>query len=286
MPVVPPIAGNLPSTVFWSAFDVLNFARMLTNDMQGSQAGQELAIENPYTWVLLNFCYAKLCNQIEDTNVESVTYAEAIVGPIPAAPTAAFDPNVQVRLGYDGVWNGSPDSETDGSIILPGDMLEPTIIMERPSGSNLPFLQMKQQMGGLRPKWGSAYGYSNGYSRLGTWEFRGGNGAPCLYFPGAQIDIDIRIRYIPSLPLLELTQDDDENYIYPQIPLARAGEALAYGVAYQWQMIRGAANALALKAEYDNQIRILSNKSAKRANATISRSRGYGFSRSNRRWWI
>lgn len=273
MPVVPVGPEALPSQVFWSALDVLNMSRVLINDAQGSLEGQELSAEQPFTWTLLNLAYAKLQDQLCDTNVESVTYAEAIVGPLSLSPSAAFDPNVQVRLDYQGYWDGV--NETDPTITLPGDLLEPTLLWERPSGSNLPFLQMKQQMGGLRAKWGSAYGYSNNYSRFGVWEFRGNNGIPAMFFPGAQVAIDIRIRYIPSLALLAMNEDGS----YPQIPLARAGEALAYGIAYMWAQIRGAANYLPLKAEYDNQVDIISNKSAKRANATITRSRGYGFSR-------
>lgn len=283
MPVVPPFPTGLPSQVFWSAEDVLNFARMLINDMQGGVAGQELADSQPYTWWLLNLAYAKLQNALEDTNVESVTYSEAIVGPLTAAPSAGTDPNTQVRLGYDGYYDGT--NETDENIILPGDLLEPTLIWERPSGSSQPFVPMKQQLGGLQPRWGG-WGVMYSYARLGSWEMRSdGFGNPAIFMPGCQIAIDLRIRYIPSLALLVMGENEDGTPAYPQIPLARAGEALAYGVAYQWASIRGAANAASLKSEYDSQIQILANKSAKRENATVVRARGYGFGRSRRRWW-
>lgn len=272
MPVVPPTNLALPSTVFWSALDVLNFARMLINDQQGGIGGQELSDDQAYTWLLLNFAYAKLCNQLEDTNVEAVTYAEAIVGPLAPAPNAGVDPNVQVRLGYDGYWDGTND--TDENVILPGDMLEPTQIWERRSGTNLPFTLMKQQLGGLQSRWGFQYGFQS----FGVWEFRGNNGVPAIYFPGTQSAVEIKIRYIPSLSLLEMNEDGS----YPQVPLLRAGEALAYGVAYMWAQIRGAANTGALKAEYDNQVRIVSNKSSKRENGAITRPRGYGFGRRQR----
>lgn len=279
MPVVPPIAVPLPGQVFWSVEDVLNFARLLINDMQGSTAGQELADDNPYTIWLLNLSYAKLQNALEDTNCEAVTYAEAIVGPLAAAPAIYYDPNTQVRLGYDGYWDGT--NETDPSVILPGDLLQPLALWERPSGSTQPFIPMRQKLGGLEARWG--VGYSYGGPRFGLWEFRSNGGVPAIYMPGSQVVNEIRIRYIPSLAMLAIN-DEDGNPM--QVPLARAGEALAYGIAADWAEIRGAANAATLRAGYKEQVQTISNKSAKREGAANQRARGYGFARHpRRRFW-
>jgi hypothetical protein len=277
MPVVPPIPTFLPSSVFWNVGDVLNFARMLVNDMQGSVQGQELADNNPYTIWLLNLAYSNLQSELEDTNVEAVTKAQAVVGPLVPSPLAGVDPSAQVQLGFDGYWNADPNNPTDGSVALPGDLLQPLQIEERPAGSNQPFVPMNQVHGILPSRWslGSAF------VRFGVWQFRKSDTAVAIYMPAASMANELRINYVPSLDLF--TRNEDGSW--PQIPLARAGEALAYGVAAMWTGIRGAANAAWLAAQYKEKVTILSNKSAKRDNTGFQRPQGYGFGRNPRRGW-
>src|SRR5690348_15502032 len=151
MPVVPP--AKLSTVVFWDANDVLDFARVLVNDAQSGISGQDLSNDRPYTWPLLNFCYAKLASWLEDSNVESATYSGAIIGPLAPAPTASADCNVQVRLGYDGYWDGGNDA-TDPKYKLPDDFVMPLELWERQASTSGPFLPMKQHLGGLPPRAG------------------------------------------------------------------------------------------------------------------------------------
>ena len=267
MAVLPP--AKLSTVVFWDANDVLDFARVLINDAQGGLAGQDLSNDRPYTWTLLNFCFAKLANWLEDSNVESCTYSEAIIGPLAPAPTASSDVNTQVRLGYDGYWDGGNDA-TDAKYKLPDDCLMPLELWERQASNSGPFLPMKQVLGGLPPR--------AGFFNFRYWEFRGN----AIYLPGAIQSNLLRIRYIPALPLLIQPKSDTEPY--PQIPLARAGTALAYLVAAEFAEIRNAANAVSLRAKSDAELEILSNKSAKRENQVDQRRRGYGFRRRRRLW--
>lgn len=280
MPVLPPVPGSLPNQVFWSVLDIIQFARVLINDAQGSLSGQELADTNPQVWPLLNLCYAKMCNELEDNNVEAATTTEAIVGPLTGSTQAAIDPNTQAQLGYLGYWNGDPNTATDATVYLPADLLQPLKLWERPSGSNLPFMPMSQNYGGLEARWG--IGFVVGATRFGVWEFRSvGGGVNAICLPAINTTQEIRIRYVPSLAVLEKNPDGT----YPQIPLARAGEALAYAVAAEWARIRGSANYPSLKGEYENQMRIIANKSAKRENAGFTRPQGYGYGRQQRRGW-
>lgn len=268
MPVLPP--QKLSTTVFWDTEDVLNFARVLINDAQSQSglAGQDLADSKPYTWPLLNFCYAKLANWLEDSNVESCTYSEMIIGPLTPAPTASSDVNTQVRLGYDGYWDGGQD-QVNNQFKLPDDCLMPLFIWERQVANAGPFLEMKQVLGGLPPR--------SGLFNFRIWEFR----QNAIFMPGAIQSNLIRIRYIPALPLLIQPLDGQP---YPQVPLARAGEALAYLVAAEFAEIRNAANAPGLRTKANEQLDIISNKSAKRENQVDQRRRGYGFRRKGRRW--
>lgn len=271
MPLVGP---NIASGVFWNTTDVLNFARVLSNDAQGGLQGQDLADTQPYTWPLLNLCYGKLANWLEDTNVESATYAEAI---ITLPPTLGCnDPEAQSHLDYGGYTDAN--GETYDTPTLPPDILQPLMLWQRPCGQNAPFREMRQFLGGLEGP-GAVYPGALG-GLYGTWEFRQ-NG---IYFMGASSQLtEIRIRYIPSFP--ELVQPA-AGEAPPQIYFGRAGEALAYMVAAEFAEIRNAKNAPSLRAKANEQLQIIANKSAKRENNSQTRRRGYGFGRRRRNGWL
>lgn len=267
---MPLVDGAPGSDVFWNTTDILNFARVLVNDCQQSLAGQDLADSRPYTWTLLNLCYAKLANWLEDNNVESASYNEATISLPPSGVYS--DPNAQSRLGYDGFQDAA--GNTYETPTLPPDLLEPKNLWQTPTGLNVPDISMKQSLGGLEGAYyqginGGAYG---GF--CGTWEFRQNS----IYFlGGAYQPTDIRIRYIPSLPVL--VQPTADQPAPPTIWFARAGEALAYLVAAEFQEIRNAANAPVMRAKANEQLQIIANKSAKRANQAQTRRKGYGFNR-------
>jgi hypothetical protein len=127
---VPLVDGYPGSEVFYSASDILDFARVLVNDAQGGISGQDLADDRPYTWPLLNLCYGRLANWLEDNNVESAMYAEAVIQ-LPTTATYS-DPNAQSRLGYDGFTDAAGnfyDSPT-----LPPDLLQPLNLWQRITG--------------------------------------------------------------------------------------------------------------------------------------------------------
>lgn len=267
-----PLVDGGSSAVFWNTTDILNFARVLVNDAQGGISGQDLADDRPYTWPLLNLCYAKLANWLEDANVESATYAEAVIS-LPASASYS-DPNAQSHLDYDGFTDAA--GFTYESPTLPSDLLEPLQLWQHATGQNVPFREMKQRLGGME----SAYGGAIYGGFIGTWEFRQ-NG---IYFlGGATQPTDIRIRYIPSLPELVQPTGDQKP---PVIWFARAGEALAYLVAAEFAEVRGASNAVNLRAKANEQLQILANKSAKRSNQSQTRRRGYGFRRARRNLWV
>lgn len=257
------------SDIFWNTTDILNFARVLINDAQGSIQGQDLADVRPYTWPLLNFCYGRLQNWLQDNNVESSTYAEQIIQ-LPIS-SGSSDPNQTCRLGYDG-FDDSNGFHYD-TPTLPSEMLEPLNIWQRQTGQNAPFRLFPQRLGGLRA---SLYGNF----LFSEWEFRQNS----LYFSGGcYTPMDIRIRFIPSFPeLVQPTGDQPAPTIY----FGRAGEALAYMIAAEFLEIRSAANAPAMRAKAVAELDILANKSAKRENQAMVRRKGYGFGRRRRSIWL
>jgi hypothetical protein len=257
MPLVAPSSSN---QVFWNTTDILNFARALVNDAQGSIAGQDLADTTPYTWPLLNLCFAKLANWLEDSNVESATYKEAIVSlPVNAPPP---DPNAQSALSYDGFYDAQ--GFRNELPTLPPDLVEPLEVWGRITGQNAAFYRIPQQLGGLS----AAYIGAQSYAR---WEFR----QMSLYLSGGTYaPSDLRIRYIPSFPVLVQPTNGDPA---PIIPFARAGEALAYLVAAEYLEIRNAATAPMMRCKANEQLQIIANKSSKRSNQAQQRRKGYGF---------
>jgi hypothetical protein len=257
------------SEVFWNTTDILNFARVLVNDAQSSLAGQDLADDRPYTWPLLNLCYAKLANWLEDNNVESASYNEATIS-LPGS-AAYSDPNAQSRLGYDGFTDAA--GNTYDTPTLPPDILEPRQLWQTPTGQNIPDQSMRQVLGGLEGQYYQGIYGGNFGGFYGSWCFQQNS----IYFlGGAYQPTDIRIRYIPSFPVLVQPVDGQPA---PTIWFARAGEALAYLVAAEFQEIRGAANAPITRAKANEQLQIIANKSAKRANQAQTRRKGYGFRR-------
>lgn len=257
---------NASSQVFYNCEDILNFARVLVNDAQSGLTGQDLSDDRPYTWTLLNFVYGKLQNWLEDNNVESAMYAEAVVT-LPASVYSA-DPNAQCKLDYTGFTDATGNFYDTPA--LPGDLLEPLQLWSRPSDVNQPFREMSQQLGGMDGTYG-LYTYRK-------WEFRG-NG---VYLQGGvNNQIDLRIRYMPSLPMLIQPPTGSAS---PRIWFARAGEAFAYMIAAEFAEIRGAANAPMLRAKANEELQIIANKSAKRSNQANVRARGYAFGRSRGTW--
>jgi hypothetical protein len=267
MPIIPPPTPS-ETNIFWDANEILDFARIEFNDVQGGLSGQDLSNDRPYTWPLLNLCYANLAAWLEDSNVESSTYEEAVVGGIGADPNASSDPSAQVRLGYDGCYysNGAYDSKKK----LPFDCLMPLEVSFRQTGTVTIFRSVKQHLGGLPQRtanWGPQF-----------WEMR--KNSLCL--TGFTQIIDLKLRYIPALPLL--VQPTVEPFVYPLVPLARCGPALAYMIAAEFAEIRNASNAVRLRQKANEQLDIISNRSSKRENQVDQRRRGYGFGRRRRLW--
>jgi hypothetical protein len=259
---MPLVAGYLPNDKYWNSLEILNMVRVLVNDAQGGLGGQILSDDRPYTWTLLVFCYSLLENWLEDNNVESATYAEAIVT-IPAN-AGNGDPAAQSRLGDDGFTDASGYFYETPT--LPEGFLQPLSLSVRTSGQNIPFLPMHQKLGGLGAQ------YAGDIYR--EWEYRQNS----VYMIGCSPwPTDIKLRFIPSLP--QLVQPTIDNPVPPTIWFARGGEALVYMIAAEYAEIRRAPNAQGLRMKANEQLKIIANKAAKRSNNADVRRRGYGFNR-------
>lgn len=123
------------------------------------------------------------------------------------------DPSAQVQLGYAGFFDGT---QWWSDFKLPSNMLEPTRIWQRLTGSNLPFKPLPQAQDGLDPNWQGNW--------LGNWEWREDG----IWMNGAIQPNDIRIRYRLKLPLFYGTNIDFSS---TYIPVQTCTNAVAYKVA-------------------------------------------------------
>jgi hypothetical protein len=119
------------------------------------------------------------------------------------------DPAAQVMLGYAGFFDGN---QMWGNFKLPTTMVEPTRIWQRITSSNLPFKPVPQAQDGLSPNWQGNY--------LGEWEWREDG----IWFNGALLNCDLRIRYLKKLSLFYGTNVD---YSTTFIPLMGCVNAVA-----------------------------------------------------------
>lgn len=132
---------------------------------------------------------------------------------------------------------------------LPEDMLYPTKVWERATGSNDPFCIMDAPSGGLS-SWQQG-------TCLREWEWRNNN----LNFHGATQQRDIRLRYYCSLPqFFSPTLDFASTYI----PVMDCTDAVAYMTAVKYARMLGSPGLADLLAESRNQMFQLKNANVRR----------------------
>lgn len=221
MPVVPPST----SAPYDTAGSILNLARAIANDAALSIAGNLLADNQPYTFVLLNSAWRGLQDQLMNAGINKFD-TEAVISGIPVA--GSQDPATQCWLGYDGFFDGVSTFDTP---VLPSDMKIPLKLMERQSGTIQQFIPMGQTSDGLScsPKviW------------LREWEWRDDR----IYLIGATQLIDIRLRYSHYLPDLNVASD--------KVPIIECSNALAYYLVAVFAGSRGSPLAQTLNAKGD-----------------------------------
>ena len=169
--------------------------------------------------------------------------------PIINSPTNGLgqtDPAVQTTLSLQGYFDGT---QIWPNFLLPDDMLYPTRLWERQTGSNNPFRDMTAPSGGL-----NSFGQG---SYLREWEWRNNQ----LNFRGATQNVDIRMRYYCSLPQF-FSQTLDFNSTF--VPVLDCTDAVAYKTAVKYATMLGSPGLADLKAEAAVQMFQLKNSNIRR----------------------
>ncbi len=238
---------------------IMDLVRSLVNDTQAGVTdtpGEGQIFTNnpaisPFTQPFLNSSIRELYRELRNVG-EPVLIKDNIILtglPIINSPTqglGAVDPAVQTVLSTQGYFDGT---ELWPNFQLPGDMLYPTKLWERATGTNDVFHMMDAPSGGLESCMQGPY--------LKQWEWRNNN----LNFRGATQNADIRLRYYSSLPqFFSQTLDFASTYV----PVLDCTDAVAYMTAVKYARMLGSPGLADLLAESKNQMFQLKNANVRR----------------------
>lgn len=201
-----PVVG---SSRYQAASLALSTARVCLNDSAGNLFSDVVLL--PY----LNSVYRRVQRALSVAG-GPLFIADNVILTLAAIITP--DPGLQTSLTDVGYNNGTTVANPPQ---LPTDLLEPDDIWERPTGSTQDFVEMTDltEHGGL-PSLPQG-------PTLNVWEWR----ADGLYFLGATLSNDIRIRYKKALPDFAAGTDP--------ILIPNSADCLAYNTAAMAAMARG-----------------------------------------------
>jgi hypothetical protein len=255
VPVLPPPATALPLD---TVDTVLNLARARINDAQLSISGNVLADSQPYTFTMLNGAFRHLQEDLANAG-NPAFINEAVLEDLPVV--AWTDPCVQVYMSCQYFFDGSSYYDTP---VLPFDCIMPLRIWERQSGTMAQFTEVKPANDGLPDNVKTNY--------LGLWEWR----QNAVYFPGALIMRDIRVRYASYLA-------DIQSSGTALVPIIRCADALANYVAAEFAFSRGSPDAVAVGNSFltmgQQSMRRMNNRDARREQRGNHRRIGYSAGR-------
>lgn len=251
---------NLPQASGSTSLETIcNLVRALVNDSQSgatSTPGEgQIFTDNPaispFVQPMLNSSIRKLYRMLRNVGEPVLIKDNIIITGLPIinSPTqglGAVDPAVQTVLMTQGYFDGS---QIWPNFQLPGDMLYPTAVWERQTGSNDPFHKMDAPSGGLESAMQGPF--------LKQWEWRNNN----LNFRGATQNVDIRMRYYCALPqFFSQTLDFASTYV----PVLDCTDFLAYDVAVTYARMLGSPGLAELSAAAAAEMFQLKNANIRR----------------------
>ena len=238
---------------------IMNLVRALVNDSQAGATntpgeGQIMTDSpaiSPFVQPMLNSSIRKLYRMLRNVGEPVLIKDNILITGLPIinSPTqglGAVDPAVQTILSTSGYFDGT---QIWPNFQLPGDMLYPTAVWERQTGSNDPFHMMGAPSGGLASAMQGPF--------LKEWEWRNNN----LNFRGATQNVDIRMRYYCALPqFFSQTLDFSSTYV----PVLDCTDFLAFDVAVTYATMLGSPGLAGLQAMAADHMFQLKNANARR----------------------
>ena len=268
---------NLPqASGSTSLATIMDLVRSLVNDTQAgvtSTPGEGQIFTNnpsisPFTQPFLNSSIREVYRMLRNNGDPVLIKDNVIIQnlPIVNSPTNGLggpDPTVQTILSTAGYFDGV---QVWPNFQLPGDVLYPTQLWERQTGTNNPFTKMNPVSDGLSPRYQTP--------TLIDWEWRNNN----INFNGATGNRDIRLRYYCSLPqFFSPTLDFDSTYV----PILDCTDCVAYMTAVKYARMLGSPGLADLLAESKEQIFQLKNANVRRMQHTDYARQPFGNSDSD-----
>lgn len=213
------IIGNDGLEGLPSLQDICDLYRAIVNDTFNGGAGQINTNTSPWIKPFLNSAIRDLYSDLRLIGDMRVVKDGYILRGLPALDKA--DPAVQTMLSYSGYFNGTG---MDSDFVLPADLMWVLKLWQRSSGTDGPFHPLYEASSGLG-------GCFQG-DCFSAYEVRGQNE---LWFDGALLPVDLRIRYIATFPNI-VTDDIDFSSTY--VPIQDCTNAVAFKmVAYYAQRL-------------------------------------------------
>ena len=262
---------NSPQMSFPSLEEIQNLIRGLINDSQAGinsipgegQIWTDSPTISPFVLPLLNSSIREVYRELRNVGDPQLIFDNYIIEGLPIldSPTngpGGADATVQTTLSTVGYFDGV---QLWPNFQLPSNMLYPTKLWERCTGTNDNFEPMHQVQDGLPGQQQNQV--------LGKWEWRNN----VLNFMGATTQRDIRLRYLGALPqFFSTTMDFNSTYV----PIQDSADVLAYLVAVSYGRMLGSPGVAELLAEQKNQLFQLKNATTRRAQSTNYQRRPFG----------
>ncbi len=222
----------LVPAVYETATDILNAARVRLNDRIDTLVGltgQVLDSTQPWTQQAFNTAYRKFQDKLVALGFMRLE-AEAILENFPAL--VSLDPSVLCWINWAQNWNGTSLAALP---VLPATFMAPLEIWERQAGTEDPFMQMDQQVTSGIPTIPKK-------DFMLLWQWRDDK----LFFPGARVQTDLRMRFLSYLP--DLVDDDAArlNWYEQRIPILRCLDPLTDYLCREFCIARGDADGAAM----------------------------------------
>jgi hypothetical protein len=231
-----PIAQPL---VFPTLDEIMQLTRSIVRDTfpgVGGQQGRIFTNDAPFTLPFLNSAIRWMNRRLRNEGVTFPIKDGVVISGL--EPVVQQDAGVFTRLGYDGYFNGTT---IDGTKQLPGDCLQPQVVRQRVSGSNLQFAIVPMAKSGLPSA------YQNNW--MGLWEWRG----YAIFFNGSLQAQDVMLRYTSGQPQFNTLP---ANFATTTINVIDCEEAIANKMAAMYGRRSGADRTMidSCEAEADRSI--------------------------------
>ena len=238
---------------------ICNLVRALVNDSQAGATDTpgegQIFTDNPqispFVLPMLNSSIRKLYRMLRNVGdpvliKDNVIFTNIPIINSPANGLGQEDPAVQTFMDPTGYFDGV---QIWPNFPLPDDMLYPTKLWERTTGTNDVFHSMDAPSGGLESAMQGPY--------LKQWEWRNNR----LNFRGATQPVDIRLRYYCSLPqFFSTTMDFSSTYV----PVMDCTDFLAFDTAVLYATMLGSPGLAGLQAMAAEHMFQLKNANARR----------------------